>query len=261
MWKGIRSAALLVTCSILVLSAGPGLADGVANTTLDAICQDASRYLLPDAAGAGTVATDPANRELRDEIIADILCDRQDQAVEKCRQHGIKTKKLGAFYCLRQLHPGPIARRGSRKKEPTVYSPMLLWRVDPEFPDTARQDAFHALVKMQITIGRDGKVTETKVLGSSHSGLGLERLAVDAVRQWRYAPAMQDHRPVATYSEIRFAPESRGWMIENSATIRASYDRAQAGFNDGNREEAFRQWLVLAGEGYPPAQHTVADLY
>jgi TonB family protein len=51
-------------------------------------------------------------------------------------------------------------------------------------------------VRLAATIRIDGSVTDVQVLSSSRPGAGLEQAAADAVRRWRYKPAMRNGQPI-----------------------------------------------------------------
>jgi protein TonB len=46
-----------------------------------------------------------------------------------------------------------------------------------------------------LTIGTDGLPKDVRVIKSL--GMGLDEKAVEAVRQWKFEPAMKDGQPVA----------------------------------------------------------------
>ena len=58
-------------------------------------------------------------------------------------------------------------------------------------------------VKIQATIDETGRVTKMKVVSGPAL---LQRAAMEALRQWRYAPSILDDKPVAvdTVVTIRF---------------------------------------------------------
>ena len=68
-----------------------------------------------------------------------------------------------------------------------VEPPSLLHEVKADYTDDARRRAIEGSVRLEIVVRRDGKVGDIKVLETL--GGGLERKAIDAVRQWRFAPA------------------------------------------------------------------------
>jgi TonB family protein len=62
-------------------------------------------------------------------------------------------------------------------------------KVLPEYPELARQMNATGKVKIEATIGADGRVTSTKVIGGSPL---LIAAAQDAMKKWRYEPAAKD---------------------------------------------------------------------
>jgi len=75
-----------------------------------------------------------------------------------------------------------------------VPGPKLLRRVEPAFPSGRRGS-----VILEVTIGRQGKVDEVRVLRADP---GLEGPAVQAVRQWIYVPALVDGKPAAVIQTV-----------------------------------------------------------
>lgn len=53
-----------------------------------------------------------------------------------------------------------------------------------------------ARVVMQATIDTEGRVRDVFVVSCSLPGFGFELAALEALRQWRYRPAMRDGTPV-----------------------------------------------------------------
>lgn len=74
--------------------------------------------------------------------------------------------------------------------------------VKPEYPDLARQARLEGNVILQAVVTKDGTVQDVKVLRVDKPNLGFETAAVEAVKQWRYKPAMQNGRPVDVYFTI-----------------------------------------------------------
>ena len=75
-----------------------------------------------------------------------------------------------------------------------VKPPRKIKDVKPVFPPGALRDDMHGAVIIEATIDIDGKVKSATIL---HSVPALDRAALDAVRQWEYAPSTLDGRPVA----------------------------------------------------------------
>jgi len=73
-----------------------------------------------------------------------------------------------------------------------IREPRKLKHVSPVYPDIARQARVQGVVILECTIGHDGRVTHVTVL----RGIPLlEAAAVDAVREWVYAPTLVNGVP------------------------------------------------------------------
>ena len=66
-----------------------------------------------------------------------------------------------------------------------IAEPRLVHRVNPEYPSIAISARKEGVVILEATVGADGTVDQVKVLRSEPL---LNKAAVDAVKQWRYAP-------------------------------------------------------------------------
>lgn len=75
-----------------------------------------------------------------------------------------------------------------------VKAPILIDRVEPVYPASARHDGISGIVILEVIIGRDGRVKNAIVI----KGLpeGLSESAVDAVRQWKFKPGTLNGEPV-----------------------------------------------------------------
>lgn len=76
---------------------------------------------------------------------------------------------------------------------------QLIHQVMPAYPATALQQRIQGAVVMQATVGKDGAVSNVQPVSGPPS---LVVAAVDAVRQWRYAPYMHEGEPEAFTAEI-----------------------------------------------------------
>ncbi|RKH44225.1 energy transducer TonB [Corallococcus sicarius] len=75
--------------------------------------------------------------------------------------------------------------------EPTVASEVKI-----PYPDEARRAGIEGTVTLSITIDADGKVGTVKVI--SGPGYGLDEAARDAIRRFRFKPAIKGGEAVAT---------------------------------------------------------------
>jgi len=81
-----------------------------------------------------------------------------------------------------------------------VEPPRLLKEVKANYTDEARRRNISGSVEMEITIRRDGIVSDVRIL--SGLGAGLDQQAAAAVRQWRFAPARMKGTPVDVIVEV-----------------------------------------------------------
>jgi len=77
--------------------------------------------------------------------------------------------------------------------------PEAIKKVQPEYPDLARQANMEGTVIIQALVGKDGKVRETKVVKSVSV---LDDAAVQAVKQWVFKPALSNNKPVAVWVAV-----------------------------------------------------------
>ena len=91
------------------------------------------------------------------------------------------------------LSTGPLRPGGS------IKPPRKIKDVKPVYPQGALTDQARGTVIIEATIGVDGKVRETRVL---HSVPPLDQAALDAVRQWEYAPSLVNGVPVAVVMTV-----------------------------------------------------------
>jgi protein TonB len=85
-----------------------------------------------------------------------------------------------------------------------VTNPVLVpeSKIEPEYPELARVARLEGNVILQAIIHSDGTVGDVEVLRTNRPNMGFEDSAVEAVKQWRYKPAMQNGRPVEVYFTV-----------------------------------------------------------
>jgi len=69
-----------------------------------------------------------------------------------------------------------------------VTAPVVLHSVEPEFSDDARRANFQGSVSIKLIVDSQGNPQDVRL--ASHLGMGLDEKAVEAVRQYRFRPAM-----------------------------------------------------------------------
>jgi TonB family protein len=85
-----------------------------------------------------------------------------------------------------------------------VSAPKLLYQPEPEFSEEARKAKYQGVVVLMIVVGADGRTKDVRI--TRPLGMGLDEKAVEAVKQYRFEPAMKDGHPVSVYAsvEVRF---------------------------------------------------------
>jgi TonB family protein len=78
--------------------------------------------------------------------------------------------------------------------------PRLLREVKADYTEAARQSGIAGEVVLEIVVRRDGSVGDVNVLQGL--GGGLNERAVQAVRQWRFAPAQRQGSAVDVIVEV-----------------------------------------------------------
>ncbi|MGH9544062.1 MAG: TonB family protein [Terriglobales bacterium] len=75
----------------------------------------------------------------------------------------------------------------------------VLTRVQPHYPEEARQQGVQGSVMLTALVGVDGSVQEVKVMSGNPQ---LAQAATDAVRQWRFQPRLLRGQPARFESRI-----------------------------------------------------------
>ena len=81
-----------------------------------------------------------------------------------------------------------------------VSPPKVLYQVDPEFSEEARKAKFSGDVYVSVIVDEQGRPTHVHV--SRGVGMGLDEKAVEAVRQYKFKPAMLKGKPVKVAVDV-----------------------------------------------------------
>ncbi len=81
-----------------------------------------------------------------------------------------------------------------------VQPPRLLKEVRADYTDAGRRSGITGDVVLEIVVRHDGSVGDVRLL--RRLGAGLDERAVEAVRQWRFAPATRQGTPVDVVVEV-----------------------------------------------------------
>ncbi|HEY4740175.1 MAG TPA: energy transducer TonB [Candidatus Acidoferrales bacterium] len=76
-------------------------------------------------------------------------------------------------------------------------------KIDPKYPELARQYQLSGKVKVEVTVAPDGLVTKTRLVGGNALLAGA---AIEAVKKWKYEPSQKE---TVEITEIFFAADTK----------------------------------------------------
>jgi protein TonB len=76
-----------------------------------------------------------------------------------------------------------------------VAAPEVIHSVEPEFTEDARRANFQGSVSIKLIVDSQGNPQNVQLV--HHLGMGLDEKAIEAVRQYRFKPAMYQGHPVS----------------------------------------------------------------
>jgi len=82
-----------------------------------------------------------------------------------------------------------------------VSPPRQIYAPEPEFSEEARKAKYQGICVVELIVGVDGRPSDIRVV--SALGMGLDEKAIEAVRNWRFEPAMKDGHPVRVPIQIQ----------------------------------------------------------
>ena len=71
-----------------------------------------------------------------------------------------------------------------------IVVPQLIFKIEPKYSEAARKAKYQGTVTLSLVVRRDGTVGDVQVI--TPLGLGLDEKAIEAVKQWKYRPAIKD---------------------------------------------------------------------
>ena len=81
-----------------------------------------------------------------------------------------------------------------------VSAPKAVYTPDPEYSEEARKAKFQGTCVLWLIVGPDGHPRDIKV--ARNLGMGLDEKAIQAVKNWKFEPAMKDGKPVAVQINV-----------------------------------------------------------
>jgi periplasmic protein TonB len=96
--------------------------------------------------------------------------------------------------------PGGMGDEVPMRITAEVKQPQLIKKVEPPYPEVGRRSKLEGVVVLEAVITKTGSVEEVKVLRSLHPV--MDQAALNAVKQWKYKPAILNGRPVKVYFTV-----------------------------------------------------------
>jgi periplasmic protein TonB len=81
-----------------------------------------------------------------------------------------------------------------------VSAPRVLEDPSPDYSEEARKAKYQGTVVLWLIVDSNGRPRDVRVARSL--GMGLDQKAIEAVRQWKFQPAMKDGTPVAVQINV-----------------------------------------------------------
>jgi protein TonB len=76
---------------------------------------------------------------------------------------------------------------------------LLVHKVDPEYPAAARQQKLQGVIVLDVLVGRDGSVLETRALNGPDV---LAQAAMEALRWWKFEPYSVQGKPAVVETTV-----------------------------------------------------------
>lgn len=76
-----------------------------------------------------------------------------------------------------------------------IKPPKSIYAPAPDYPPSAVRDGVRGTVTVQLTVPTDGVPKDITVVKGVRSD--IDQKAVEAVREWRFAPATKDGKPIS----------------------------------------------------------------
>ena len=111
------------------------------------------------------------------------------------RELGSAVKRLAYVLCLAGMCFCAATGQAQEARK-------ILAQAQPDYPELAKRMRLQGTVKVQIIIGTDGIIKNTKVIGGNPV---LVESTLEALKKWKYAPSSSE---TTTMLEFNFRPPS-----------------------------------------------------
>ena len=89
--------------------------------------------------------------------------------------------------------------------------PHAVFAPDPEYSEEARKARYEGTCVLWTIVGTDGRVRDIRV--ARRLGRGLDEKAIEAVKHWKFEPAMYEGKPVAVQINVEITFRLYGIVV------------------------------------------------
>lgn len=117
-------------------------------------------------------------------------------------QPGERQRALGSTGEGSRIQRAPsvsVSERSTLAQPAGASEGILIHRVEPEYPQEAREQKIQGVVVLEVRVGADGKVQDLQVLSGPPQLVGA---STDAVKQWRFKPHAEHGQPVEMETRV-----------------------------------------------------------
>jgi protein TonB len=94
----------------------------------------------------------------------------------------------------------PASKKAAEAEVARVTPPRVVEKAFPSYPEDAKKEKVQGVVIVQAVIDKDGTVSRVRAVKRLHPS--LDEAALDAIRQWRFEPALLEGEPVAVHYNL-----------------------------------------------------------
>ncbi|MGB8065270.1 MAG: energy transducer TonB [Candidatus Sulfotelmatobacter sp.] len=92
---------------------------------------------------------------------------------------------------------------GEKNPPPCATPPRVIYAPEPEYSAQARKAGYQGVCTLSVIVEADGRTSHIRV--SDSLGMGLDEKAINAVKRWKFAPALKDGKPVPVQIAVEIA--------------------------------------------------------
>jgi protein TonB len=124
---------------------------------------------------------------------------RMNPAAEKGEAISAGSTKLTSASRSEVQRAAAVEPAGILTLPPREAEGSLLHRVEPDYPEAARQQRLQGMVVLDLRMGQDGRVREVTAVSGPPL---LAQAATAAVKQWRFRPRLVGGHPAEMQTRI-----------------------------------------------------------